>query len=113
MYRKALAASPDRSVAISSIGIHTNLAELLKSGPDQYSSLGGRDLVAKKTFLLAVMGGTYPRGGECNLEGGGEQGFGLHNHIVASAASSYVAANWPPESEIIWSGSEVRLDAPF
>ena len=31
VYRRALAAQPDRSVAISSIGIHTNLAALLKS----------------------------------------------------------------------------------
>ena len=30
-YRKVLAAQPDHSVAISSIGIHTNLAGLLKS----------------------------------------------------------------------------------
>ena len=109
-YRAALASSPDRSVAISSIGIHTNLAALLKSTGDRYSPLSGVDLVAKKTFLLAVMGGTYPLGGgECNLEGGGDQGFGLHNHEVASAASSYVAAHWPSESSIIWSGSEVGV----
>ena len=41
--------------------------------------------------------------------GGGDQGFGLHNHYVASAASSYVAAHWPPASKIIWSGSEVGV----
>lgn len=109
VYRKTLAAQPDRSVAISSIGIHTNLAALLKSGPDAHSKLSGRELVAQKVFLLAVMGGAYPKGRGCNLEGGGNQGFGLHNHYVASAASSYVAANWPPSSKIIWSGVEVGL----
>jgi hypothetical protein len=109
VYRRSLAAQPDRSVAISSIGIHTNLAALLKSVPDQYSALNGRDLVAKKVSLLAVMGGSYPKGNECNLAGGGDQGFGLHNHHVASAASSYVAANWPPSSAIVWSGVEVGL----
>ena len=57
VYRRALAAQPDRSVAISSIGIHTNLAALLRSGPDSHSPLGGRELVARKVALLAVMGG--------------------------------------------------------
>jgi hypothetical protein len=109
VYRRALAKQPDRSVAISSIGIHTNLAALLKSGPDEHSPLSGRDLIAQKVFVLAVMGGAYPKGKECNLMGGGDQGFGLHNHYVASAASSYVAANWPPSSKLIWYGAGVGL----
>lgn len=106
VYRRTLAAQPDRSVAISSIGIHTNLAALLKSPPDSISPLHGRDLVDKKVHTLAVMGGAYPNpdSRECNLMGGGDQGFGLHNHLVASAASSYVAAHWPPSSKLIWSG---------
>ena len=110
VYRRTLAKQPDHSVAISSIGIHTNLAALLKSGPDEYSPLNGRDLVAQKVALLAVMGGAYPRGTECNLMGGGDQGFGLHNHEVASAASSYVAAHWPTSSKIIWDGYEVGIE---
>lgn len=138
LYRRTLAAQPDRSVAISSIGIHTNLAALLQSDPDTHSPLNGHNLVvriplprthlaeltlcssarvlvrlcalvlerpcdqiivcvygwqARKVKLLAVMGGKYPSGYECNLMGGGNQGFGLHNHQVASAASSYVAAH--------------------
>eukprot|EP00947_MAST-08B_sp_MAST-8B-sp1_P003962 g3962.t1 len=104
LYRKTLAAQPARSVAISSIGIHTNLAALLRSEPDAHSPLGGVELVREKVKLLAVMGGAYPSGTECNLCGGGSN---QHNHLVASAASSYVAANWPTESSIIWSGSEV------
>ena len=50
------------------------------------------------------MGGAYPHGYECNLMGGGSN---KHNHEVAAAASSYVAAHWPPESKLIWSGFEV------
>jgi hypothetical protein len=61
---------------------------LLKSGPDKYSALSGYDLVAQKVLVLAVMGGTYPKGPSCNLAGGGDQGFGLHNHYIASEASS-------------------------
>jgi hypothetical protein len=109
VYRRALAAAADHSVAVSSIGIHTNLAALLRSGPDAFSPLGGRDLVARKVKVLAVMGGKYPASdglAECNVCGGGSN---AHNHDVASAASSYVAANWPPESKILWSGFEVGL----
>jgi len=36
-------------------------------------------------------------------------GSNQHNHLVASAASSYVANNWPSESQIIWSGFEVGI----
>jgi inosine-uridine nucleoside N-ribohydrolase len=108
LYRRVLAAQPDRSVAISSIGIHTNLAALLKSKPDEHSPLDGLALVARKVMVLAVMGGKYPTGGtECNLCGGGSN---QHNHLVASAASSYVAANWPSESKLIWSGFEVGIE---
>ena len=104
LYRKTLAAQPDRSVTISSIGIHTNLAALLKSQPDAHSPLDGIALVAQKVLQLAVMGGRYPSGSECNLMGGLSN---MHNHLVASAASSYVAAHWPLESKILWSGFEV------
>lgn len=104
MYRKILAAQPHRSVAISSIGIHTNLAGLLKSGPDEYSQLSGEALVAEKVFRLAVMGGKYPESAlspECNFCGGARN---AHNHDTASAASAYVAKHWPDSSELIWSG---------
>jgi inosine-uridine nucleoside N-ribohydrolase len=104
LYRRMLATQPAYSVAISSIGIHTNLAALLKSKADELSPLNGYELVAKKVKLLAVMGGIYPNGTECNLCGGGSN---EHNHLVASAASSYVAENWP--TKIIWSGGEVGV----
>ena len=70
VYRKALAAAEDHSVAISSIGILTNLAALLQSGADATSPLSGHALVAQKVKVLAVMGGKYPSSDtqpECNL----------------------------------------------
>ena len=48
VYRKVLAASPDRSVMISSIGFMSNLAALVSSPPDEHSPLSGRELVARK-----------------------------------------------------------------
>ena len=65
--------------------------------------------MAQKVALLAVMGGKYPGSNghpECNLCGGGSN---QHNHLVASAASSYVAAHWPSQSKLLWSGFNVGL----
>lgn len=113
VYREALASQANRSVTIASIGILTNLAALLKSKPDAHSPLNGLDLVRQKVKLLAVMGGKYGGmhgahggGAECNLCGGGRN---VHNLATASAASSYVAAQWPMESKLIWSGFEVGV----
>lgn len=114
VYRQSLARQPDRSVAIASIGIHTNLASLLQSNADAHSPLSGLELVRQKVRLLAVMGGkfgglhgSHGGGPACNLCGGGKN---VHNSETASAASSYVAAHWPRESQIIWSGFEVGVD---
>jgi hypothetical protein len=58
-YRKALAASPDNSVNIASIGLPTNLADLLDTQADQYSNLTGRDLISKKVHTIVFMDGGY------------------------------------------------------
>ena len=48
VYRRVLAAAPNSSVWISSIGFTTNLESLLKSGPDEESPLNGTELVRRK-----------------------------------------------------------------
>ena len=85
----------------------------MRSKPDAHSPLAGLELVRQKVALLAVMGGKYgglhgghSGGPACNLCGGGKN---AHNQKTASAASSYVAAHWPPESKIIWLGFEVGV----
>lgn len=102
VYRRALAAQADRSVVISSIGLLTNLAALLKSGADEHSSLNGTELVEQKVKLLAVMGGTYPSGGECNLQGGNSP-----DHPAAAAASGFVFSHWPPSVRVLFNGNEI------
>lgn len=102
VYRQVLAAQPDHSVAISSIGLMTNLRALLQSQGDKYSPLSGPELVAQKVKLLAAMAGQYPSGSECNMEGGGGQ-----DHATGSAASYYVYSHWPSSVPIIFSGGEV------
>jgi hypothetical protein len=60
VYRKALAAAPDGSVVICSIGWMENITDLLRSGPDSVSPLSGMDLVKRKVRQLVVMANTNP-----------------------------------------------------
>lgn len=59
LYRKLLAQQPDSSVTIISVGFSTNLARLLDTPADEYSSLTGKELVAKKVKLLCTMAGCF------------------------------------------------------
>lgn len=82
LYRQILAAQPDNSVVIVTTGYLNNLQALLQSGPDQYSSLSGPALFAKKIKYWVCTGGDFPAGGEFNL-------------TVEPAAAQYVVNNWP------------------
>lgn len=67
VHRKALSESPDGSVTVVSLGFLDNLADLLRSDPDDDSPLPGRDLVALKVRRAVVMGGYFPSGHEYNI----------------------------------------------
>jgi inosine-uridine nucleoside N-ribohydrolase len=69
LYRRILTKQPDHSVVIISTGFSTNLARLLNSGPDKWSSLAGIDLVAKKVKYLSLMAGCFddPKRAEYNV----------------------------------------------
>lgn len=57
LYRKLLKKAKDHSVTIVSVGFSTNLALLLDTPPDEYSSLSGRELVERKVNRLVMMAG--------------------------------------------------------
>lgn len=95
LYRELLAAQPDDSVVIVSIGYKTNLRNLLASGPDEHSDLDGRALVERKVRLWVCMGGRFPRGRE-------------HNILVDTQASVEAVAQWP--TGIVFSGWEIGRD---
>ena len=59
LLRKVLAAQPDGSVVMVQVGFSTNLAGLLKSQPDDVSSLDGKTLVKQKVRLLSAMAGAF------------------------------------------------------
>lgn len=92
VYRRVLAAQPDTSVTIVTVGFMTNLSALLDSGPDAESPLSGKELVAKKVRKLVSMAGKFPEGREFNV-------------YIDSTAAEKVFSQWP--SEVIFSGFEI------
>lgn len=85
VYRQALAAQPDGSVTLCSVGALSNLEDLLRAEPD---------LVKSKVAKLVVMGGGFPRTNrpETNIK-------------LDPAAAVTVANEWP--TPIVWQGYEV------
>lgn len=95
LYRKLLAAQPDGSVTIVTVGFITNMANLLKSAPDTYSPLDGTALVKKKVAKLISMAGGFPTFKEFNVE-------------KDAHASQYAFQHWP--TEIYFTGWEIGKD---
>lgn len=99
MIREILAAQPDRSVTIVSVGIASNLANLLKSP-------GGIELVKQKVKLLSIMAGAFAF---CN-----QTNYHLEANVINGIGYMQTVANeWPDAVPIIWSGYEIGEALPF
>jgi len=96
LYRKILVGQPDNSVTIITVGFFTNLANLLNSPADSYSSLTGKELVKKKVKQLVSMAASLGKDGK----GGNE-----FNVVVDAKASQKVFNEWP--TPIIISGFHI------
>lgn len=99
-YRKALAAQPDHSVNIASIGFTTNLRDLIESPPDQYSPLDGKALVARKVRTVVWMDGMYNFG--CAQYDGGPAWLGSDAGCRGSAAAA--VSGMPGNVKQVFSG---------
>jgi inosine-uridine nucleoside N-ribohydrolase len=95
LYRKILSGRRDNDVVIVTVGFLTNLAGLLRSGPDGYSPLNGLELVKKKVRGLVSMAGRMPAGREFNIWKDAE-------------AARYVFSNWP--TTVYFSGFEIGVN---
>ncbi|HUY91852.1 MAG TPA: nucleoside hydrolase [Pirellulales bacterium] len=95
LLRKTLAAQPDGSTTIVSVGFSTNLARLLDSPGDEYSPLAGEQLVAQKCRLLSAMAGNF----------GDKKGQKEYNIFIDRPAAAKVFERWP--TPIVASGFEV------
>ncbi len=82
LYRKTLAAAPDHSIKFIVVGLKKDMADLIKSGPDEFSPLTGSELVAQKVTGVYDMGGIFPSGKEFNYE-------------LEPASTKYYMENWP------------------
>jgi inosine-uridine nucleoside N-ribohydrolase len=98
LYRKVLAAQPDASVTIVSVGFLTNLKNLLNSEKDAASDLNGEKLVQKKVKLWVCMGGKFPDGRFGN-------GEGEYNVTIDTVASVRAMNDWP--TPVVFSGFEI------
>lgn len=98
LYRKILAAQPDTSVTIVTVGFITNMANLMQSKPDEYSPFSGEDLIKKKVKLLVSMAGRFDNQ---------MRTFKEFNVVKDSAASKIVFDSWP--TPIIFSGFEIGV----
>jgi inosine-uridine nucleoside N-ribohydrolase len=96
LYRKILAAQPDNSVTIISVGFFTNLSNLLASPKDKYSSMTGKVLIAKKVKQLVSMAAGVGKDGK---------GFREFNVLVDASATKKVFSEWP--TPILISGFEI------
>jgi inosine-uridine nucleoside N-ribohydrolase len=95
LYRRILAAQPDTSVTIITVGFLTNIANLLNSQGDSASPLNGKDLVNKKVRKMVSMAGRFPEGSEFNVN-------------IDAASSRYAFENFT--RPIIFSGFEIGKD---
>ena len=99
-YRELLAQQPDHSVVLISVGFSTNIARLLDTQPDQFSSLTGKELVAQKVKYLSMMAGHAA-----------DSTFREYNVKLDIPAAQKVFREWP--TPIVISPFEVGLAILF
>ena len=99
LIRELLDKQPDHSVTIVSVGIASNMANLLKSS-------GGAELVRRKVKCLSLMAGAFAF---CN-----RTNYHLEANVINGISYMQTVANeWPDEVPIVWSGYEIGEALPF
>lgn len=96
LLRRTLAAQPDGSVVMVSVGFMTNFARFLDSKPDDISPLDGRELARRKVKMYSMMAGDF------SAERRSE-----YNAAMDLDATRKVFENWP--TPLVVSGFEVGL----
>ena len=102
LYRRLLAAQPDHSVSIVSVGFVTCLAQLLASGADEYSSLSGVELVRLKVKSIYLQGGVFGEAVEPDF-----------NFAQGITFAKTFFQNWPQEVDMVFSPMEAGQDVEY
>lgn len=106
LLRELLAKQPDGSVSIISVGIASNMANLIKSKADVHSPLDGPALIRKKMKMLSIMAGAFAF---CN-----HTNYHLEANVINGIGFMQTVANeWPEEVPVYWSGYEIGEALPF
>lgn len=91
-YRQILSENDDVTIAV--IGMVNNIADLLRSGADDISSLSGAELVKQKVKNMYVMGGNFV-----------DSTYAEYNIVCDVESAKYVSENFP--APIIYCGFEL------
>ena len=102
LYRRLLAAQPNHSVSIVSVGFVTCLAQLLQSALDSYSSLSGVELVRQKVKCIYLQGGVFGEAVEPDF-----------NFAQGITFSKPFFQNWPQEVDMVFSPMEAGQDVEY
>ena len=102
LYRRLLAAQPDHSVSICSIGFVTALAALLQSGGDEYSPLSGVELVRQKVKCIYQMGGVFGQSVEPDF-----------NFSQGITFAQDFFRLWPEDVDMVFSPMEVGQEIEY
>jgi inosine-uridine nucleoside N-ribohydrolase len=102
LYRKLLAAQPDHSVSICSIGFVSSLTQLLASEPDDLSPLSGVELVRKKVKCLYLMAGVFTSSEEPD-----------YNFLQDPTYAKLLFELWPRSVDVVFSPMEVGNDIEY
>lgn len=106
LLRELLAKQPDGSVSIISVGIASNMANLIKSKADAHSPLDGPALIRKKVKVLSIMAGAFAF---CN-----NTNYHLEANVINGIGFMQTVANeWPEEVPVVWSGYEIGEALPY
>ena len=106
LLRELLAKQSDQSVSLISVGIASNMANLLKSKGDAHSPLDGPALIRQKVKLLSIMAGAFTFANKTN--------YHLEANVINGIGFMQTAAEqWPESVPVIWSGFEIGESLPF
>lgn len=114
LIREILSSQEDKSVSLVVTGRLSTCAELLKSEPDEISSLTGKELISKKVERAVLMGGrffeSWPMPIYADNGANASEVTWEWNIHEAIEDAKIVAQKWPSETELVFSSYEIGND---
>jgi hypothetical protein len=112
-YRTVLANAPNNSVNVASIGMPTNLRDLLATKPDAHSTMTGYELVQAKVNTVVFMDGGYNFGCAAGLIGGADDCYGSAEAALRMPPNVRLMASGEGANPPIYTGSQLQTKHPL